>query len=48
MPRLTQFDSCFVVRDVGVSDCSDGCPDDVGMVNVGICWGSSFDDISAL
>jgi len=34
---LTQFLSVFMVRGVGVFDCSDGCPDNVGMVSVGIC-----------
>jgi hypothetical protein len=36
-PCFTQFLSVFVVRGVGVFDCSDGCPDDLGMVNVIIC-----------
>jgi len=47
-PHFTQFLSVSVVRGVGVFDCSDGCHDDVGMVSVGICQGSSFDDIIAL
>ena len=36
-PHFTQFVSVFMVRGVGVFDCCAGCPDDVGMVSVGIC-----------
>lgn len=43
-PHWTQFVTVFVVRGVGVFDCSDGFSEGVGVVSVGICK----DDVDAL
>jgi len=36
-PRFTQFVSVFMVKGMGVFNCSDGWPDYVWMVSVDIC-----------